>query len=120
RRRTARAIVLTVVLTGAAPATSVAGVVTHGAIAAVNANQSNNWGGYNQGAVQKGTIFTSISGVWVVPTATQHVSGKAESSSSWIGIGGGCPESTCTAPSATLIQEGTEQDVSKGGTASYY
>ena len=93
---------------------------THGGtIVALNANQSSNWGGYNQGAIEKGTLFNSIGGQWTVPTATPHTHGQDEYSSTWIGIGGGCPESTCTLPDATLIQEGTEQDVAADGTASY-
>src|ERR1700745_4100893 len=83
-----------------------------------NANQSNNWFGYNQGSLEQGNkLFNSISGDWTVPTATQHASGD-EASSDWIGIGGGCIDAGCTAGDNTLIQTGTEQDVS-GGTASY-
>jgi hypothetical protein len=80
-----------------------------------NANQSNNWFGYNQGTLEQGgKQFTSISGDWTVPTATQHTSGQDESSSDWIGIGGGCIDATCTLTDNTLIQTGTEQDVSSG------
>ena len=86
---------------------------------AFKTNQSNNWSGYNQGALTKGGLFSAITGTWTVPTATQHKSGEAESSASWIGIGGGCLESTCTATDNTLIQTGTEQDVAAGGAASY-
>jgi hypothetical protein len=85
-----------------------------------NANQSSNWFGYNQGALEKGTtLFNSISGDWTVPTATQHNAGQAESSSDWIGIGGGCVDAGCTVTDSTLIQTGTEQDVSTSGAASY-
>jgi hypothetical protein len=87
---------------------------------ALNTNQSSNWFGYNQGALEPGkSLFTSITGNWVVPTATQHTSGQAESSSDWIGIGGGCMETSCTATDSTLIQTGTEQDVGSNGAASY-
>jgi hypothetical protein len=85
-----------------------------------NTNQSNNWFGYNQGTLEKNnTLFHSITGDWTVPTATQHSSGKDESSSDWIGIGGGCVDANCTVGDNTLIQTGTEQDVSASGTASY-
>jgi hypothetical protein len=84
----------------------------------INAAQSNNWFGYNQGTLEKGTLFNSITGDWTVPTATQHTAGQDEASSDWIGIGGGCLDTSCTAGDGTLIQTGTEQDVS-GGTASY-
>jgi Peptidase A4 family len=85
-----------------------------------NTNSSTNWFGYNQGTLEKSnTLFNSITGDWTVPTATQHTAGQAESSSDWIGIGGGCVDSGCTATDSTLIQTGTEQDVSSTGGASY-
>lgn len=87
---------------------------------AFNANQSSNWYGYNQGTLEKGTkLFNSVSGDWTVPTATQHTSGQAEYSSTWIGIGGGCVDSGCAVTDSTLIQAGTEQDVDAGGSPSY-
>jgi hypothetical protein len=85
-----------------------------------NTNSSDNWFGYNQGSVEQGgKLFNSISAQWTVPTATQHTSGQAEASSDWIGIGGGCVDSGCDVTDSTLIQTGTEQDVSSSGTASY-
>jgi len=87
---------------------------------AFNTNSSNNWYGYNQGTLEKGNkLFNSVSGDWTVPTATQHTGGQAEYSSTWIGIGGGCIDSGCTATDSTLIQDGTEQDVDANGNASY-
>src|SRR6478735_1071129 len=84
-----------------------------------NTNSSSNWFGYNQGTLeQNGKMFNSITGDWTVPTATQHTAGQDESSSDWIGIGGGCIDAGCTATDSTLIQTGTEQDVSSG-TGSY-
>src|SRR2546425_3781889 len=85
--------------------------VFHPPILAVNANQSNNWSGYNQGALEKSVTFHSVSGEWVVPTASAHKSGEAEYSSSWVGIGGGCVDAGCNVGDTTLIQAGTEQDV---------
>src|SRR5436190_18624131 len=80
-----------------------------------HANQSNNWFGYNQGTLEQGgTQFHSITGDWTVPAASQHVSGADEASSDWIGIGGGCVDANCTVGDETLIQTGTEQDVSSG------
>lgn len=119
-------------LTGLAAGTT-AGAVTgagHGVIhvvrgigVGVNTNQSSNWSGYNIGAdypqVAAGTLFTSISGEWTVPTATAHTAGQAEDSASWIGIGGGCVTDDCAVTDSTLIQAGTEQDVSASGQASY-
>lgn len=84
-----------------------------------NTNQSSNWFGYDQGSLEQGgTLFTSITGDWTVPTVTQHTAGQDEDSSDWIGIGGGCVDAGCTVTDSTLIQTGTEQDWS-GGAASY-
>lgn len=86
----------------------------------LNTNQSNNWSGYNQGTLEQGSkLFSSISGDWTVPTATQHTAGQAEYSADWIGIGGGCVDSGCSITDPTLIQTGTEQDVASNGAASY-
>jgi hypothetical protein len=86
----------------------------------VNTNSSSNWFGYNQGTLEQGgKLFNSITGNWTVPTATQHTAGQAEASSDWIGIGGSCVDASCTTTDSTLIQTGTEQDVSATGAASY-
>ncbi|TME07401.1 MAG: hypothetical protein E6I69_08030, partial [Chloroflexi bacterium] len=78
----------------------------------VGANKSNNWSGYNQGALEQGNkLFTSVAGTWTVPTATRHKAGEAEYSASWIGIGGGCVDATCTITDTTLMQDGTGQDI---------
>jgi Peptidase A4 family len=98
---------------------------SHGAVVHIvkpglraNANSSNNWFGYNQGTLEQGAKqFNSIAGDWTVPTASQHAAGD-EASSDWIGIGGGCVDAGCTVGDNTLIQTGTEQDVSSGS-ASY-
>ena len=119
--RAARAMVLSIIIT-AAPVVPAAGGVQmwHAAtIAALNANQSLNWGGYNQGAIEKGTVFNGITGDWTVPTAKQHVNGQQEYSATWVGIGGGCVDAGCLVGDQTLIQAGTEQDVSKNGTPSW-
>jgi hypothetical protein len=88
--------------------------------ARANANESSNWFGYNQGTLEQGgTQFHSIAGDWTVPKATQHVRGRAEASSTWVGIGGGCVDANCNVGDTTLIQTGTEQDVSRSGKASY-
>jgi hypothetical protein len=95
--------------------------VAHGQLIHVraNTNQSSNWFGYNQGSLEQGgKLFTSITGDWTVPTVSQHTAGQDEDSSDWIGIGGGCVDAGCTVTDSTLIQTGTEQDVS-GGVASY-
>jgi len=109
----------TLVASGTSPAIAAA-VRFNRPIVAVNANQSNNWSGYNQGALEQGgKLFSGITGDWTVPTATQHTAGEDEFSSSWIGIGGGCVDAGCTVTDNTLIQLGTEQDVAANGVASY-
>jgi len=89
---------------------------THAALATTT--QSNNWSGYSEPLTQGG-LYQSISANWTVPTATQHTAKQAESSATWVGIGGGCVTSDCTAGDSTLVQAGTEQDVSAGGQATY-
>jgi hypothetical protein len=91
----------------------------HRPIVAVNANQSNNWSGYNQGYLEKGVQFHQVSGTWAVPTASPHKRGENEYSATWVGIGGGCVNANCSVTDSTLIQAGTEQDVDSSGNASY-
>lgn len=86
--------------------------------------QTNNWSGYQASSLLPGS-FHQISASWVVPSVSQAVRGQAEDSATWVGIGGGCVEpidlvvvSTC-AVDQTLIQAGSEQDVSASGQASY-
>jgi hypothetical protein len=87
----------------------------------LNASQSNNWFGYDQGSLEQGgKLFNAITANWTVPTATQHALGQPEASSDWIGIGGGCVDAGCNISDASgLIQTGTEQDVDATGHASY-
>ena len=110
----------------AASAVSAQALKAHGQLlhrlpgARAHTDRSNNWFGYNQGALERGgQLFHSISGNWTVPRATQHAKGQAEYSSDWIGIGGGCVDTGCLLTDGTLIQTGTEQDVSPGGSPSY-
>src|SRR5689334_3238322 len=126
RTRVGAVVGAAVLMAGAAGTAQAAPLSSHGQLlhlakgAKANTNQSNNWFGYNQGTLEKGgKLFNSISGDWTVPTATQHTAGQAESSSDWIGIGGGCIDAGCTAGGNTLIQTGTEQDVDSSGKASY-
>src|SRR5436305_634740 len=112
----ATAVLLAAGSAGATPVLSSHGQLIH---LQANTNQSSNWFGFNQGTLEKNdTLFNSIAGDWTVPTPTQHSAKQAEYSSDWIGIGGGCVDAGCTVGDNTLIQTGTEQDVS-GGTASY-
>jgi hypothetical protein len=83
--------------------------------------QSSNWAGYDEGLLDTSKLAQSISAEWTVPTASQHTAGQAESAADWIGIGGGCVDTTggCLVTDETLIQAGTEEDVSASGQASY-
>jgi hypothetical protein len=127
RTRLAAALILAGALSCAFAGAAAADPLAHGHTiqvapghAAVNANQSTNWFGYNQGAIEQGgKLFNSISGDWTVPTAGAHKRGQAAYSSDWIGIGGGCVDASCLVGDATLIQTGTEQDVDSAGHASY-
>ena len=99
----------------AATAASASALNAHGQLlhlapgARANANQSENWFGYNQGTLEQGRkLFHSITARWTVPTASQHTKGQAEYSSDWIGIGGGCVDANCLIGDTTLIQTGTE------------
>jgi hypothetical protein len=110
----------------AATSASASALTAHGQLLKVgprlhlNTNTSSNWFGYNQGTLEQGSkLFNSIGGQWTVPTVTQHTAGQAEASSDWIGIGGGCIDAGCTATDSTLIQTGTEQDVSATGQTTY-
>jgi hypothetical protein len=111
-----------VVIGALAPASALGALSAHGQFLqpGLNTNTSNNWSGYQQGLLEQGTkVFNAITGDWTVPTATQHSAGQEANSSDWIGIGGGCIDASCTATDNTLIQDGTEQDVSASGQASY-
>jgi hypothetical protein len=126
RARRVPALLLVTLATFAVAASGASALSSHGQLlhlapgARANANQSTNWFGYGQGTLEQGSkLFNSITGDWTVPTATQHTAGQAESSSDWIGIGGGCIDAGCTATDSTLIQTGTEQDVDATGKASY-
>ena len=122
RMKIAPFLVLALALVGSASAAASPAPSAHGQLlrlARANTNQSSNWFGYNQGTLEQGTKqFNSITGDWTVPAATQHTAGQDEYSSDWIGIGGGCVDAGCTVTDNTLIQTGTEQDVS-GGQATY-
>ncbi len=106
-------------LTGAGTARSVS--LQGGPIAVVATSQSGNWSGYDQGFLSTGKLFSQVAGEWRVPVATQAVAGQAEASATWVGVGGGCLDTSCTlSDPTTLIQAGTAQDVNAAGTASYY
>jgi hypothetical protein len=90
--------------------------VVHVAGGQAGTNLSNNWSGYNIGASYPGEptgVTFTAAGKWTVLAATQHTRGQAGHSATWAGIGGGCITDNCSVTDSTLIQAGTEQDVSK-------
>lgn len=70
-----------------------------------------NWSGY--AAHRPGVHFRSVTGEWLVPTAT-CAAGSSTYSSIWIGLGG------YSASSNALEQAGTEIDCSSAGRAKYF
>jgi len=79
---------------------------TPAAVGSQQAFYSTNWSGYG-----KAGSYHAVSGTWTVPTATMH-GGNDGFSSNWVGIG------ACGSPcgsDGTLIQAGTEQDVTGAG-----
>src|SRR4051812_50080500 len=111
-RGAASAVAVLATFALAAGPASAAKLRSHGDFLRLNANQSSNWFGYNQGTLEKGNkLFNSISGDWTVPTATQHTAGQAESSSDWIGIGGGGVDSGCAGPGHPPLQAGRRPGV---------
>jgi hypothetical protein len=84
---------------------------------------SGNWSGYSVANFETNALYTSASLNWTVPTVTYDKgkrSGRTQVSAIWVGIGGFCENSGCTAGDETLIQLGTQQDVEKNGTTDYY
>ena len=71
----------------------------------VNVTQSSNWSGY----VASGSGFSAVSAEWTVP-AVQPTQ-ATESSATWIGVDGWS--------NSALIQTGTAQNTSSGGTTYY-
>lgn len=68
-------------------------------------NTSRNWSGY---VATGGTIYTSVSGTWVIAKPDSTIAGI---DATWVGIGG--------ANTTDLIQAGTEATVNGDGTVTY-
>ena len=81
-------------------------------------------GGSGSGGGGSGGSYTSAQLTWVVPSVTYGSStdttNSSEYSANWVGIGGFCENALCTKLDHTLIQLGTEQDVSPSGKIDYY
>lgn len=78
-----------------------------------------NWSGYAVTKYETGTSYSSATATWVVPTASVPPGFSAGYSSSWVGIGGFCLNTTCTRVDKTLIQLGTEQTATSSGSKYY-
>jgi hypothetical protein len=88
-----------------------------------NEISTSNWSGYAVAHFETGQTYLSATATWTVPAVTfqPDASGStAEYSSTWVGIGGFCENALCTKADRSLIQLGTEQDVSSGGVTQYY
>ncbi len=84
---------------------------------------TSNWSGYAVAHFETGQTYTSAQGTWTVPSVSYVDGGpniSAEYSSTWVGIGGFCENTSCTQGDSSLIQLGTEQDVSSTGATQYY
>jgi len=106
-----------------------------------NELMDSNWSGYASPNFETHTTYTQAQATWTVtkvsyvrPPPTCHTynfgSFKFQScssphpqweySSSWVGIGGYCEDAGCSTVDNTLIQLGTEHDVSSRRAAQYY
>jgi hypothetical protein len=106
-----------------------------------NEIETSNWSGYVIANFATGGTYTAAQATWKVPAVSyakpppvchtvrfgsrvsefcRGSSPQWEYSSSWVGIGGYCENSACTAVDNTLIQLGTEQDASRFGATEYY
>jgi hypothetical protein len=85
---------------------------------------SNNWSGYELAYFQTGQKYVRTQMRWVVPSVGYGPSTDSTSSpqysANWVGIGGFCENSLCFRADKTLIQLGTEQDVTPDGATQYY
>jgi Peptidase A4 family len=83
-----------------------------------------NWSGYVVAQYMTGETYTSAQMSWIVPTASYGASTDStrstEYSANWVGVGGFCENPLCTSEDDTLIQLGTEGDVSPSGETDYY
>lgn len=106
-----------------------------------NEIETSNWSGYAVGNFETGATYTQAQATWTVdkvayvtPPPVCHTfrfgsqkfkfcsspHPQWEYSSSWVGIGGYCEDSTCSKVDNTLIQLGTEHDASSANTTEYY
>ncbi len=85
----------------------------------LNQIETSNWSGYAVANFETGATYTGASGTWTVPPAQVAPGYSSAYSSSWVGIGGFCTNSTCSNVDSSLIQLGTDQFWSSSGGATY-
>jgi Peptidase A4 family len=106
-----------------------------------NQMETSNWSGYAVANFSTGELYSAAQASWTVPAVSYNpmppvchsvfirgstrqvcssASAEAEYSASWVGIGGFCENPDCTTVDNTLIQIGTEQEVSASGATQYY
>jgi hypothetical protein len=82
------------------------------------------WSGYAIANYQTGLYYTSAAATWQVPSIsygpTSGTTNGYEYNAMWVGIDGFCEDAGCSAVSQTLIQLGTNQQVSASGAQSAY
>jgi hypothetical protein len=100
-----------------------------GAFRVSNTTLSLNWSGYVLPNFTTQTTYTASQASWTVPAVTYQGSvaiqkllgtNPPELSSTWVGIGGYCETSNCSARDTTLIQLGTSQEAATIATSVYY
>lgn len=82
-----------------------------------------NWAGYAVANFATGQRYTAAAASWIVAPVTfgQTTSGTSdEFAASWVGVGGYCTNAACTSADNSLIQLGTDSDVSDSGDATYF
>ena len=85
--------------------------------------ETGNWSGYAVARFETGQSYTAAQATWTVPSVSYDNGDKsgspADYSATWVGIGGFCENPLCTRGDRSLIQLGTEQDVSSAGVTTY-
>jgi peptidase A4-like protein len=88
-----------------------------------NEIDTSNWSGYAVAKFETGQTYLGANATWAVPTVIfkpDAAGSTVEYSSTWVGIGGFCENALCTRADRSLIQLGTEQDISSTGATQYY
>jgi hypothetical protein len=88
-------------------------------------SETANWSGYEVATFQTHVAdYRSASATWTVPGVKFGTTNRSltatEYSSTWVGIGGFCENTKCSAVDQSLIQLGTEQDAARSGQTQYY